>query len=395
MKKFQLHVLKDILTTFFFCLATFALAIVVLGVIWQAVREGVPILHAIRLLPYLVPFAMYIAIPIAFLLSVTTVFSRMAGYNEFMALKSLGISPFPLIWPVFVLAAVLSLITIVANDFAVSWGRRGAERVILGAGEEIVYRVLSSSGEFKASNLTITVQGVEGRKLLGVRYVMENPSITAEADEARLECDLEEGVLQIWLQNGRITSEGDVRGQVEFLGEKPEKLAISLSEVSSAGGSSDRPADMGFFEIAAEKEKQREAKRRLEREQSISTAFYLAMGDMRVLEEERQAKWQQKLDAMEHRRARLMTETPRRTAFGFSCFFFVWVGAPMAIKWRRREVTANFFLCFGPILLVYYPLLLLGLDASKNGILPPGVIWIGNILFGAVGSVLLYIVVKR
>ena len=397
MKKFQLHVLKSILTTFCFCLIMFALVIVVLGVIWQAIREGVPIVHALRLLPYLVPLAMYVAIPVTFLLSVTTVFSRMAGYNEFTALKALGISPYPLLWPVYVLAAALSLVTIVANDYAVSWGRQGVERVILGAGEEIVYSVLESTGELKKSNLTICVQGVEGRVLLGVTYVMQDPSIIARADEAILECDLEEGVLQIWLRNGemRIESEGDDVGHVEFFGEKAEKLEIPLREVASGGADSDRPADMGFLEIAAEKEEQREAMRRLDREQSISTAFSLAMGDMRVLEDEKIAEWDARRATLESRRARLMTETPRRTAFGFSCFFFVWVGAPMAIKWRRREVTANFFLCFGPILLIYYPLLLLGLDASKNGILPPAVIWIGNLLFAVVGSVLLYVVARR
>ena len=40
----------------------------------------------------------------------------------------------------------------------------------------------------------------------------------------------------------------------------------------------------------------------------------------------------------------------------------------------------SFGLCFLPILLLYYPLLMYGLDRAKSGALPPYCIWLGNLV---------------
>ena len=77
---------------------------------------------------------------------------------------------------------------------------------------------------------------------------------------------------------------------------------------------------------------------------------------------------------------RLLTEPHRRWATGFSCLFFVWVGAPLAIQMRNSDLLASFALCFLPILIVYYPLLVFGVDGAKHGTIPPWSIWAGNVL---------------
>ena len=61
----------------------------------------------------------------------------------------------------------------------------------------------------------------------------------------------------------------------------------------------------------------------------------------------------------------------RRWANGFSCLFFVMVGAPFAIRLRNADMWTTFGLCFLPILLVYYPLLMYGLDRAKSGVCRP------------------------
>jgi len=50
----------------------------------------------------------------------------------------------------------------------------------------------------------------------------------------------------------------------------------------------------------------------------------------------------------------------------------------MAIRLRNRDFLTSFFLCFSPILVVYYPLLIYGLDGAKNGTIPPIAVWAGN-----------------
>jgi lipopolysaccharide export system permease protein len=90
-----------------------------------------------------------------------------------------------------------------------------------------------------------------------------------------------------------------------------------------------------------------------------------------------------------HRLFRLQTEPWRRWANGFSCFFFVVAGIPLAIRLRNSDVLTSFFLCFLPILLVYYPLLAFGVDRAKGGVLPPYTVWLGNVFLLLAGLWLL------
>ena len=56
--------------------------------------------------------------------------------------------------------------------------------------------------------------------------------------------------------------------------------------------------------------------------------------------------------------------------------------------WRHTEVLTNFFICFLPILALYYPLLMFSENLATSGKWPPIIFWMGNaILFGC--SVLL------
>jgi len=83
---------------------------------------------------------------------------------------------------------------------------------------------------------------------------------------------------------------------------------------------------------------------------------------------------------------RLQTEPHRRFSAGFSCLCFAFIGAPMAIRRRKSDFLTIFFLCFLPILTIYYPLLVYGVDAAKSGSIPPYAVWTGNILLLAWGA---------
>ena len=91
---------------------------------------------------------------------------------------------------------------------------------------------------------------------------------------------------------------------------------------------------------------------------------------------------------------RLLTEPPRRWSAGFSCLCFAWVGVPIAIRFRNRDFLTSFFLCFLPILIVYYPLLMLCIHLAKEGLLPPCSVWVCNILLAAWGIWVLRRVVR-
>ena len=52
------------------------------------------------------------------------------------------------------------------------------------------------------------------------------------------------------------------------------------------------------------------------------------------------------------------------------------------------------FACFLPILVVYYPLLIYGVDAAKDGVLPTWSVWLGNFILALWGIWLMRRVVR-
>jgi len=52
---------------------------------------------------------------------------------------------------------------------------------------------------------------------------------------------------------------------------------------------------------------------------------------------------------------------------------------------RKTDFFSSFFACFLPILLLYYPLLMLGVEQAKRGSVPPASVWLANIAIGLIG----------
>ena len=85
----------------------------------------------------------------------------------------------------------------------------------------------------------------------------------------------------------------------------------------------------------------------------------------------------------------MRTEPWRRWANGFSCLVFAMVGVPIAILRRYSDAWASFFVCYMPILVVYYPLMMYGVDRAKVGALPPFTVWLANAVLAIWGVWLL------
>jgi lipopolysaccharide export system permease protein len=71
------------------------------------------------------------------------------------------------------------------------------------------------------------------------------------------------------------------------------------------------------------------------------------------------------------------------------------IGAPVAMLWRHADMLTNFFVCFMPILAIYYPLLMIGEDISTSGKFHPISFWMGNMILFVPGIFLLKWVIKH
>lgn len=376
MKTLTRYVLFELLQVFLLTLAGLT-ALIFVGLIGkEAIDKGLGLGPLLRMTPYLLPQAMQFAVPATMLLATTSVYGRLSATNEVIAVKALGISPWVLARPTLILAALVSLGAVAMNDIAVSWGRLGVQRVFVESLEEVIYSQLRLHRSYAEGGLQISVQRVVGKTLV-------HPTVTVQAHGGHDAWKLESSSAEIRSSPDRrklivrfegIALEGDINAAIA----KTIERDIDLEELFGESTSSRSPSNYALSEIDQE---QREVDRRLadvRRKESTERALAMMTGDFDRLSSDSWTPMERSIAGESYRRRRLSLEPSRRWATGFSCLSFVLVGVPMAIWRQKGEFLASFFLCFLPILLVYYPLLMLSVDAAKAGDVPPVAVWLGN-----------------
>ncbi len=143
-----------------------------------------------------------------------------------------------------------------------------------------------------------------------------------------------------------------------------------------------------MHEVAPEAKKQWLALETSRKQLAAATAVAFSTGQWDELASKTGLEYERQIYTGTDRLDRLRTEPWRRWAGGFSCLAFIMIGAPLAIIVRSADPWTTFGMCFLPILLLYYPLFLYGLDASKDGTLPPYSVWLGNIVLMMVSGLI-------
>jgi lipopolysaccharide export system permease protein len=358
----------------------------------EAVRSGLGPGPILRVMPYILPESMRYSIPAAALLAACMVFGRMSGDNEVVAVKSLGISPIVLMTPALIIAFLISVATVWINDVSVSWGLPGKQRTVIESIEQIVYGMLRTHGSYKNDRFAITVLRVEGQRLILPRLTFfagdGQGQITVSAREAQLRYNPEHVALSVHLIDGMFEGPAGLEGA--FPGTYEHLIPLMRESSDDYLSASDYP----LRALGSEQDLQRAQIGTLERTLAAEAAYQMLTGDIAKLADNVWDERHAELTAARYRFNRLRTEPWRRWANGFSCFFFVMVGVPLSIKRRNSDFMTSFFVSFLPILLVYYPAMMYGVDRAKEGALPQYAVWTGNVICCACGVWLLRRVVR-
>ena len=371
-----------------FCLTLVAMTVLlVLGIMAkEGVRQGLGIHEILRLLPYSLPGALRFSVPATILMATCIVFGRMSADNEIIALKSLGIQPLVLLWPALGLAIAVSLSAVWLNDLAVTWGTNGIYRVIAESVESVLYRTLSTQGSYTADGISIIVNAVQGDRLLEPTIVLRSRTgtVTLVAREASLKSDLGGHRLLLRLRDGMIEKDG----RATYAFPDTYQHEIPLSELTRRIERDRSPSEIAMESLPGETEAEKKRLRELGRQMAVRATMQFALGDFADLNDEKWRSLHAEQRGASTRLNRLRLEPWRRFANGFSCLFFVIVGAPLAIRLRTSNFFNTFAICFLPILVVYYPLLMLSVDRAKDGAMPPYSVWLANVVLLLAGCLL-------
>src|SRR3954467_6989202 len=381
------YVLFDLLKVFLLTLTGLTMLIFVVLIGKEAVDKGIGLGPLMQMAPYLIPQSMQFAVPGTMLLATTSVYGRMSSYNEIVAIKALGISPMTVVWPTLILATFISFIAVVINDYAVSWGVMGVRRVFLASIEEVTYGQLSMRHTYNLGKANMSVRDVEGHRLISPTLVMQSsgdrPAWTIAAREAEMNLLPAEGKLVVDFYDF------ELQGAVNYSDPGKFEYEMSVEDLTGSSQKNRSPSNYALSEIAPAIKQQEQEVSRVEQANVAQAAFGMLTGDFDSLSNTTWKANQNQIDAAKVRLHRLHTEPWRRWANGFSCLCFVLIGVPVAVRMRFSEFIASFFICFLPILLVYYPLLAVSVDKAKDGFFPPQAVWLGNIVLAAAGIWLL------
>lgn len=381
------YVLFDLLKVFLLTLTGLTMLIFVVLIGKEAVDKGIGIGPLLRMTPYLIPQAMQFAVPGTMLLATTSVYGRMASYNEIVAVKSLGISPMTLVWPTLILAAFVSFVAVIINDVAVSWGMMGVRRVFLASIEEVTYSQLRLRRTYNLGKANITVRDVEGHKLISPTLILQGgenrPAWTITAEDAEMDLVPDEGKLIVTFHNF------ELQGAVNYSDPGEFKYVISVEDLTGSTQKNRSPSNYALSEIGPAIKEQEQVVANVEQANIAQAAFGMMTGDFDSISSFAWKSNDKEIENAKTRLYRLHTEPWRRWANGFSCLCFVLIGIPVAVWMRFSEFIASFFICFLPILIVYYPLLAVSVDQAKDGVFPPQSVWIGNIVLAIAGVLLL------
>lgn len=355
------------------------------GLAQKAREYGIGPDIVMQLIPFLVPEALMFAIPATSLFSVCVVFGRMASDNEVTALESLGLSKSMVVIPALLMAFGLSLFSVWLNDVAYAWSHFGIERVVLQSTDRIVYSVLQQEGSFKSDQFSIEVDGVLGRTLIKpVVTIDSGDNILMTAARGSLTVDLDRQCLCFRTDKSSIGNENNFRlvDDDDTTYEIPLQRADDMSKAVS-------PSNLYLSQISNAVVEQERDLAKLESQLTLDATAQLFGGDFVGISHDGWAEQNQELDDARYRLARLKVVPHRRWANGFSCLAFAIIGVPVALRLRTGNYATTFGACFVPILLLYYPLFMFGLNGAKMSTLPAWSVWLGNVACVAVGIVLL------
>ncbi len=385
------YVIIEILKIFIVSLVALTLLILLIGVGRELLRRGLGLIAIVQLLPFVLPISLQFAFPATALFSVCCVYGRMAADGEVATVKASGISPLKLLQPAMVFAALLSPLAVYVSDLAVSWGRPGVNRVVLMSIEDIAYRVLQAQHSYTSDHgFSIHVRDVQGHTLIRPTVTVhnggQNGPMKLSAAEGQLSLDPDTQMLLLKVVDSQVEGghvfQSIVPGETEF--RIPLSNAMAKKDISRQS-----PSELPLRLISGERIRQDGRTHATVGQMAAHTGFSILASRTEEIAGSSGQAIEAALKHSKRRLVRLHTEPWRRWAWGFSCFFFVLVGAPLAMIAKTSDYWSTFGLCFLPTLILYYPLFIFGLEQAKDGTVPPYGVWMGNGVLAMIGMMLI------
>ena len=408
MKILQRYVILEVSRAFSLALLTMSAIFVLFMVAAQARDVGLSPQDIVELVPYVLPSTLPYTIPVSLLFAVTVVYGRLAGDNEIIAVKTAGLSVMKILWPTFTLAIGLSLLLLHLSGNWIPQCTHQAKMVLYRDMEDMFYKMLSRDREFNGAGwpFLIVVKDVKGKDMISPTFKhkvnvrgrgSDDYDLVIKAKRAVLRFDLPAKVVRVYFDQAEIQHYRH-DADVVLINDRILEIPIPPDSKFNAEKKIQEYTNAELMQELRTTRRSLESERKRE---AIKCAFAFASGRTDRIE------WGNVKDAFVNHGYnvrqcdQLETEWWQRISMACGSLLFVVLGAPVGIMFARRDFLSAFITCFLPIITCYYPLMLLGSNMSKEGILvvpylpPYSALWMGNIILAVLAGLVLPPVIRH
>jgi lipopolysaccharide export system permease protein len=363
-----------------FALSWFSLTALFLmaGLVAEATQQGLSPGQILAIMPYIIPSTLPYTLPTTTLFATCIVYGRLAADNEVLALKAAGVHLGHIVTPAMILGGAVSAATFLMYLDVIPYTHHELRSRFLRDVEEFLYSMLRRDGVIRNGRLsyTIYVKKVEERNLIDAIFMKRDSAggyeAVARAQEAEIRVPAGRKILSVHMKRTYIVSKDDNGFIAEkiFEVELPDFLDTKKWRPASMTWS-ELPLFREQFQVEADKYQAEYVKLKQKAEQGLATEEDTK--NQRVSEQ----NWKHHQNLA----FGIDAEFHLRPALTLGCLCFVLVGCPVGVWFSKSDYLSAFITCFLPIVTLYYPLLLCGINFAKTATIPPGLaIWPANIV---------------
>ena len=354
-----------------FLLALVALTgmLVMGGVVAEASQRGLGPAQLLLAIPLLIPSTLPYTLPATTLFATCVVYGRLSHDNEILALKAAGIHLWHVVWPAVFLGVAATVTTFLLSLDLIPTTHHLLRTLVIRDVDEFLYNTLKREGCIRHAKMpnTIYCERVQGKILLEALFMRrdlkdQHYDIIAWAHEAELKTDLPHNRLVVTMRHCYISNDGGL--DAGYVKERPWEMPLPPDFMDSAKKSSARA--MTWWEILDEGDKL-EDKKQLFVDEIAAHEAVLNQGGAPDEFEQHVKDLRNQVRHIDSQARFLVAELHMRPALALGCLCFVLVGCPVGIWFSRSDYLSAFITCFLPIVVVYYPLMLCGINLARLG----------------------------
>jgi len=357
MKIIRSYILKECIVPFILSLMVLTCVFLLGNLIQLAnlvVNKGVALSTIGHVFLLYIPVLLGYTLPIACLMSVILTFSRLSADNEIIALRSSGVYLGKILYSLFVVGIVISLLSIVLNERVIPYAHHEQRKLLKNIGVKNPTALLEA-GMFihLFESQILFIHKIEGNKMENITIYQpqpHGPTRTIIAKKGEFSPVPGKDQIKLKLINGT-SDEPNLNNPGAFFKLDFNQQFITLDLSKKNKKIDKKPKSMTLKEL------QREIDR---------------------------------LESLFIDTARLKTEYYRKITWSFSSMMFILLGFPLAVLTHRRQRSANVVLAI--LCAAFYYLLSLGCEAlaMKNVVTPELIMWVPNMLAGSIAIILNY-----